>query len=240
MNKLRLYKFLGAEFFQKVVFKVEKLKYNIMKRIPNIEEKIDFLIDKQADLAIWFNKDKREEYEEKRKFSKMRYRKELYSEKNNNYHCSMEYPIEFIRQLEFNKKIHMSGIKINIGSLLALFVGSFIFSISLPIMVLLTLYQVICLVVNFECVNLQNYNLERFNNERLQQKFKIKTVRSYQNNYKKYGHASDKIEKLVKKSSTIPSVSDTIGVMETVEEKSELLALAQKQKKKLALTRKEG
>lgn len=239
MNKLRLYKLLGAEFFQGIVFRVEKLKYKLLHLIPNVEEKLDFIIDKQYDFKIRFNKDKSEELNEKRKFSKMRYRKELYSNKNINYHCDMEYPIEFIRQLEFNKGVHVKGLTANIGALLALLVGSLIFTVSSPIVIGLTIFQIISLIINFECVNLQNYNLERFNNERIKTSFKKKTIRSYQNNYKKYEHASKKIENLVKKSSTIPSVSDTISAMETEEEKEELLALARKQKKRLTLTRRE-
>lgn len=239
MKKINIYRLLGAEKFQYVVFGLERLKFHIMHKIPNIEGKMDYLIDKEYNFLTRIHKDKKEELEQKRKFAKMHYRKELYTNENNNYHCNMEYPIEFIRQLEFNKDMHVKALTMNIGALLALLVGNLIFTIALPITVLFTIYQIVSMIINFECINLQNYNLERFNNERTKANFTKKTIRSYQSNYKKFSHASEKIEKLVKNSSTIPTVSDTINCMETQEEREELLAMAQKQKKRLTLKRRE-
>ena len=239
MERLKLYRLLGAEVFQNVVFKIEKLKYKLLDKIPNIERKIDALIDFKYRLLSYLHKDRIPEYNEKKKFSKMRYRKEIYMKKNINYHCNMEYPSEFIKQLEFNKDVHMKGITYNIGALIAIILGSFIFPISSSLLIILSIYQVLALFINFECVNLQNYNLERFNNERRQNSFQKKTERSYRSNYQKYGKASEKICELLKNSSNIPSIDDTISVMETEEERKALLALAQKQKKRLVLSRKE-
>ena len=84
-------------------------------------------------------------------------------EKNRNYHFDIDYSKNFKNYLLWNKDVHLNGIIKNLV-ILALSIAALILSQGLIFNVALALAIInsIGLVINFECVNLQNYHLARF------------------------------------------------------------------------------
>ena len=130
-KKQKLYKKLGAEKFQKVVFKVEDIKFKIIKKcFPNFIKWYDKYCDFQKKRALKHAKTEEEQKEIIRniKFAKMAMRKELNTGKNRNYHIDSKKPTEIIEYLNWNKDIHIKGL-IKDGIIIALLIGGVILQI---------------------------------------------------------------------------------------------------------------
>ena len=161
-KKQELYKKLGAEKFQKVVFAVENLKYKLLKKFwPNFIDFYDKQCDKKRDKELKKEKDpkKRREIIERYRYEKMAIRKEMNREQNRNYHMDMNKPTEMIYYLNWNKNIHKRGIIINAITIPLLTAATIA---GIPFAIPFLIEELASAFINFQCINIQNYNIYRF------------------------------------------------------------------------------
>lgn len=226
--KIKIYTLLGAEIFQKVVFKVEKIKYIIMEKFfPNSYDFLEKVSDKD-----YVNKQKRKHYEDpqtRREYilEKLKYRKELVTSQNRNYHYNPESPTECIGYLKKNKEIHERGLKCNLILLLIIFVCSNILT-SIPTVYIIMGYllEIFSLFINFQCINLQNYNLERLENEKTIELLKKKEEIKINNDLKNYRQCSKVVSSKLMSSMKVPTVKDVTSEIKTSEQAQELRVMA--------------
>lgn len=231
-KKLKLYKILGAEQFQNVVFIVEKLKYKVIdKFFPNIniwyEKKCDkkFLkiiknnnIENKKGLLNMYQK------------SKLAFRKELVYKQNRNYHYDINHPTEFVKYLNINKRIHKKGIKKNIAVSTVICIFSLIIGNPFPVITnILLLSQLVMFIINFECINLQNYNLLRFENERTQNLLRKVEEKKLNSNLKKLDKCIEVVSETVNSKLEIPTVDDVVNRITTKEQAKQLLEYVKEQ-----------
>ena len=117
IDKEKLAKRLGAKEFQKLVYKVEDIKYSLLKNqlsflVPIVEKimksRKNRLINKTSDQV--------------NKNELILFRKELKQEKNRNYHFDIDYTKNFKKYLLWNKDVHLKGIIRNLVILALSFV----------------------------------------------------------------------------------------------------------------------
>lgn len=233
-HELSIYKLLGAEYFQKIVFLVEKIKYGLMEKfLPNASSNYEKNLKRKYERMI--EKGRIKEEDKKRvkldyQMQKMVFRKELLNRQNRNYHYDTKYPLQFIEYLKLNRYIHLKGLAFNLGALLAIIVSIiFIPTLDLSLFIPITIYEVINLIVNFECINLQNYNLCRFKEERLYRVLERRQNHSIETAVKKYANCSEKVYDLVIENDDIPTVQEVADCVTSSVEVEELLDVAKKQ-----------
>lgn len=284
-KKIELCKKLGADKFQKVVFKAEELKFKFIRRfIPRYIEHMDKLYDWIGKKELESSKKSLKKYnkikeetikklskttsEEKKNKIKQRanrklkrikqriipeevikknvqsnkilMRKEYYLSQNRNYHMDLDRPTEMLSYLEYNKRVHMNGLKRN-AVFLPIFTG---LSVAFPITTPLVAYELASTFINFQCVNIQNCNIYRFKQKEEQLK-KIEETRA-KTNIRKYGKVSSIVSKeLAKTEDRLPTMDEIIAsVGDDKEALAELrqLALSTMSKRNAinAKTRKKG
>lgn len=228
-KNMRVCELLGARQFQKIVFILERLKYQIIEKyFPNIRE----WYDKYNERSLVRNLSKCNEIERKRiideyRFAKLLFRKELIYKQNQNYHIDLENPTNFSKYLEFNKNIHIEGLKSNI-----LFVmGIIIFKVVInnPIIDIILIYNIISMIINFECINLQNYNLCRLENNQMKMLLEKREKKIKTDKIKRYGDGLKVIGKTFQEVDDIPKIGDVLGNVKTNEEKQQLLLYLKRQ-----------
>lgn len=231
-SKKDLYRFLGAEKFQKVVFGVEKLKYKIIEKFfPNIKETHEKISNKR------FQKRLKNEPIEIQQYllaeyqnQKLAFRKEIVYKQNRNYHYNLNYPTRFVKYLEWNKNIHIKGMKKDVVMLTGTIGLTFFLGNPIPLLsVLLILTNAIHLLIDFECVNLQNYNLERFQRketykllEKVEEKKKIE-------NLEKLGESIKPVVNAITSQIELPTVHQVVSDISTIEQTRKLLKYAKEQ-----------
>ncbi len=266
-KKIELCKKLGADKFQKVVFKVEELKFKFIRRfIPRYLEHMDKLFDWIGKKELESSKKSLKRYkrikedtiqrlsrttsEEKKtrikkranrklkrikqriipaevikknvQTNKLLARKEYYLSQNRNYHMDLDRPTEMLAYLEYNKRVHMNGLKRN-AVFLPIFTG---LSIAFPIVTPLAAYELASTFINFQCVNIQNCNIYRFKQK--EEKLKKIEERRAKTNIKKYGKVSSIVSKeLAKSKDRLPTMDEIItSVGDDKEALAELRQLA--------------
>lgn len=228
MDKEKLYRLLGASWFQKVVLKVEDLKFKFIDRFcPNIDKWYCNYCDKRVH-KLCLKVDSKEEKERIRlnyNFKKMSFKKELRDKKNRNYHIDFNNASKFKDYLLWNKKVHRdgmiwNGIWISLCSL-ALFFTSGIASVLTSIWLG---YNILALGVNFECVNLQNYNILRF--EEKEEVLKKLERRSKKRDVKNFAKVGERIYNKLCNRVEIPRSSDVVSDITDKEELEQLRRLA--------------
>jgi hypothetical protein len=235
-NKEKIYVLLGALKFQKIVFIVEKLKFKLIDKIPSFIKLNDKLID------VYCNKNLKKANSEEEKNNikelclkqKLYLRKEINIKQNRNYHYDENNPLNFIKYLNINKKIHVRGLTNNVITII-LFSAIFIVFptlLSKELFLFIILSQLLFSFINFQCINLQNYNLERFNNERIQKLLLKKEKINKEKNLKRYLNCSKKISNLMTETNDVPTIEIARNCLDNIEEKQELLNLALSQRKK--------
>lgn len=188
MDKEKLYEKLGASWFQKVVFKVEELKFKFIDKFcPNIgtwySKKCDIKANKLCLKAT--TEEEKTRIRIKYNYKKMAFKREIIEKKNRNYHINFNNASSFRDYLLWNKKVHKNGMIWNL-----IWIGlcgvslPFTSGVSLGIVATWLGYNVIALGVNFQCVNLQNYNLCRFDKrkdtlERLEKRSRKRDVKNF-------------------------------------------------------------
>ena len=228
MDKEKLYRLFGASWFQKVVLKVEDLKFKFIDRFcPNIDKWYCNYCDKRVH-KLCLKVDSKEEQERIRlnyNFKKMSFKKELRDKKNRNYHIDFNNASKFKDYLLWNKKVHRdgmiwNGIWISLCSL-ALFFTSGIASVLTSIWLG---YNILALGVNFECVNLQNYNIFRF--EEKEEILKKMERRSKNRDVKNFAKVGKRIYNKLCNRVEIPRSSDVVSDITDKEELEQLRRLA--------------
>lgn len=227
MDKIELYEKLGARKFQKVVFKVEKIKFAILRPFSGtiinfcekrIDRKVNMLIEKENSF------DKRQNIIRNAAREKLRLRIEFQSEKNRNYHINLLKPNEIITYLQINKKIHERGIIANFIALILSIGGLFVFNgVFIPILGVSILYNVFSGFINFECINLQNYNIERIE-RKLDTLIKVRE-RRLKKAVKSYGEVSKVLAPLISKDVSIPESKKIISNLTTKDELNQMKVL---------------
>ena len=235
LDKEKLAKRLGAKEFQKLVYKVEDIKYSLLKNqlsflVPIVEKimknRKNRLINKTSDPV------KQELIENNYKNDLILFRKELNQEKNRNYHFDIDYSKNFKNYLLWNKDVHLKGIIKNLV-ILALSTAALVLSQGLIFnaALVLTIINSIGLVINFECVNLQNYHLARF--ERVETKLEERKKNALLQKTQKYGNAINAINKQIEKSDSLPKLDVRQMKLQELEELRNLLTEVNSSNKKL-------
>lgn len=174
---------------------------------------------------------------------KLKYRKELVTSQNRNYHYNPESPTECIGYLKKNREIHQKGIISNILLLIIIFVASNLLT-SIPAIYIIIgyLFEIFSLFINFECINLQNYNLERLENARTLELLKKKEEKKINSDLKNYRECSRVVSSKLMSSIKLPTVSEVTEEIKTKEQAEQLRIMAsrrlsylesQKEEKKL-------
>ncbi len=224
-KKQELCKRLGAESFQKVVFKVEDLKYKLLKKLwPNFISFYDKQLDKKKRKELRKEKDpeKRKQIKEKYRYEKMAIRKEFNREQNRNYHMDMNKPLEILHYLNWNKRVHTKGLVQNLIAIPLLSIATALgFGIAIPFLV----EEVFSLFINFQCINIQNYNIYRI--EEREETFKKLEERRLRSNIAQYGEAAKVIDKTLASTEEIPTFKEILENAKTPEELQQLKKLIQ-------------
>lgn len=209
-KQIQLYKKLGAEHFQKIVFGVEKLKFKLLKTIcPNFIKYFDKYADfKQKHILKKIKSpNTRTEIIKRFKFSKMAMRKEFYQEKNRNYHIDNNNPTEIYNYLQWNKDIHKRGMIKNLIAI-PIYITGIALGFTVPATILL-LCELLGLGINFECINIQNYNMCRY--KLSEESLKRKREKRLKDNIEQYGEASELIYNSIEKKEQLPSMTEIIN-----------------------------
>lgn len=237
-RKLKLYERLGALRFQKVVLKVEEIKFKVIKKFfPNIIPKFDKYCDWRQKRAI---KRAKSEEEIKRirnhtKLAKMAMRKELNEEKNRNYHLDPKKPTELLGYLHWNKDVHKRGL-IKDAVLIPILIAGVVFNI--PGAAVLLVIELLSAAVNFECINIQNYNICKL--ERLQPILERREQQAVQKNIEQYGKAAEVIHKSIEQSESLPTFDEIIDNIDNVEQLRQMRAMFRKAQEERAVQKKIG
>lgn len=223
-RKIKICELLGATKFQKVVFKVEEIKFKVIKKVcPNFIKYFDKYCDYRRDKNI----KKVQSEVEKRKIInhyrnlKLLMRKELVREQNRNYHMDTNRPAEFIEYLKINKNIHKNGLLTDGIALVGLSIAA-AYGITgvIPLIVL----SAGSAFINFQCINIQNYNIYRY--EEKKEALKKLQEKRQKNKIKKYGIGANVIRETFNKVEEIPTKKDIKNNIQTQEEKEQIIALA--------------
>lgn len=222
-NKINRCKLLGAEKFQKVVFKVESLKYKTIKFVcPNFLNYYDKFLDykRRKEIKKAHSSANKKMINEKYRRHKMLVHKEFNCEKNINYHMDINHPSGFIYYLNWNKNVHKRGLVKNAFLISCFGMLSFF---EVPFAPLLMMLEIGGAIINFQCINIQNYNIYRFkqNEEKLKKLEKI----SQERNLRKYGEASKIINQCMNKTDDLPSFDDIVSNVENVEQLQQLRSM---------------
>ncbi len=226
-RKIKIYEKLGALQFQKVVFKLEKIKFSIInKYFPSYIKFTDKILDFKARSRLRKAKTEDEKTKIKKliRYSKMLNRRELNTLKNRNYHINNNDPTVIYDYLEWNKSIHKKGLITNIVSL-PILVG--LASLSVPYTIPFIALETFSAIVNFECINIQNYNICRY--RKIEPLLEKRKQREVKNNIERYGKASEVIYNSVEKSDTkLPSIDEIVENITTKEQAEQMKELLEK------------
>lgn len=231
-NQKDLYLFLGAEKFQKVVFFVEKIKYKIIERFfSNIKNNYERISDKRFKKKIEKESIQNQqlllmEYQNQ----KMAFRKELVYKQNRNYHYNPNYPTKFLKYLEWNKKLHIRGMKKDIVLLIGTIGLTILLGNPVPILsILFILKSTISLGIDFACVNLQNYNLYRFKEEKTYSLLEKIEEKKREKNLNKLGESIKPVSSAITSQIELPNVNQVVNEITTIEQTRKLLEYAKEQ-----------
>lgn len=215
-KKIKLYEMLGAEKFQKVVLKVEELKFKIIKKFfPNFIDNYDRYCDSEQEkqLSKATTEEERQKIRKEFKMLKLAMRKEMNQEKNRNYHMDSNRPTEIIKYLEWNKEVHKGGLikDLIIAAISTVGVAAG-FAWVIPILVVSLLNA----AINFECVNIQNCSICKY--KKCEQALERKEMKTTMKNIDEYGEVSEVIAKAIDESEKLPSFSEIIDMCDRPEQ----------------------
>lgn len=231
-NKKDLYCVLGAEKFQQVVFKLERLKYKIIEKyFPSIREINEKISDKR------FQKRLKKEPIEKQQYllaehqnQKLIFRKELTYKQNVNYHYNVNHPTRFLKYLEWNKKVHIRGMKKSIFILIGTIGLTCLLGNPFPLFSMLLIGgNMMSLIINFECVNLQNYNLVRFKQKETYALLKKIEEKKQKENLEKLGESIEPVSKVITNQVELPTINQVVKEITTIEQTRQLLEYVKEQ-----------
>lgn len=226
--KKETYEKLGAKQFKKLVFKVEKIKWKIIKKLfPNYLNRMEKNIRKVRDKQIKKAKSQEEINKINATYKKnvMLMKKEYNTELNINYHLDINNPEETKKYLEYNKKVHKSWLKIDaVAAPILIGLLAMGHTWTIPLIAILGVEA----LKNFECINLQNYSIACL--EEKKEKLKQLSIKTIERKRKKYGEAQDVITKVVTESDNIPNIDKVISEAKSKESLEQLRKLLLKEK----------
>ena len=200
-KKIKQCEKLGALQFQKVVFKVEDIKFKVLKKLwPNFLVFYDKQCDKKKRKLL---KKAKTEDDRKRIIDETRKTKMIY-------------------YLNWNKNIHKRGIIINAITIPLLTAATIA---GIPFAIPFLIEELASAFINFQCINIQNYNIYRF--QEREETFKKMEARRMANNMQKHGEAAKVISKAMEKTEDIPTMKQIIEGIETKEQLEQLRSLVQ-------------
>ena len=221
-KKIELCDKLGASKFQKVVLKVEELKFKVLKNIfPNFLEHYDRYIDNQRDKKLKKETDmtKRQQIIRESRNNKIAIRRELNKEQNRNYHMDKNKPTEFINYLNWNKKVHKKGLIKNTLVILGATCMNLL-GIAPALTILAIVSELFGAFINFQCINIQNSHIYRF--KMLEETLKRKEARKNNSNLQNYSKAADVYSRTIESTMEVPTLEELIANIKTKEEMEEL------------------
>lgn len=226
-KKIKLCEKLGAKQFQSIVFKVEDIKWKVIKKLfPNYLKFVDKIIDKKANKRL--KKAKTEASKENikliAKIEKMKSRKEYNRKENINYHIS-SCPTNFLYYLNWNKNIHERGI---IKDIVLLPISALALTSGTAFAIPLAIYNISSLFINFQCINLQNYNIARIN--LIKNKLENQEKKKIENDIAKYGEAINLVSSTIKEKEKLPTLEDIVNSIKTKEQAEQLKQLILREK----------
>ena len=186
----------------------------LLKKNMNINE-----IREITELTLDEIKQINEEY----RFKKLNLKKEINRKENRNYHINLNNPNEIKKYLEYNKKIHKDGLKSNIIFTSLLILLNLFISINPILFISLILFEIMSIIINFECINLQNYNLCRLENKKTKKVLKKLEEKKNKNMIKNMSKGSKVIGDTFRNTVDIPTIDDIINNIKEKEEAVELL-----------------
>jgi len=229
IKNMKICEFFGAKQFQKIVFFLENLKYQVIEKVfPNIYEWYDKYSERKLERKLErSNGVNKKQIIDEYRFGKLLFRKELIYKQNENYHIDLENPTNFSNYLKFNKKIHIDGLKSNIF----LIIGILIFKLIINNWVtnLILMYNIISMIINWQCINLQNYNLCRLENEQMKLLLEKREKKVKEDKIKKYGEGFKVIGRTFQDTEDIPKINEILSNVRTIEEREQLLLYLKKQ-----------
>ena len=225
-NNTRINEILGAKRFQKYVFILERVKYKIVEKLfPNLQEDYEKRLNKALDKALEEEQDeiKREAIMKNYHDRVLASRQETNNRHNRNYHINKDNPMEFIKYLKSNKKIHMKGLVGN-GVIYLIGIPLLATGVISPLVGGIVLgINTINTIVNFECVNLQNYNIKRLEKNRKQ--FEELKARREERDLESYKNVTSVVSSKIKNQREIPKVEEVVKEISTKEQLEEMRKL---------------
>ena len=161
-RKKELHEKLGALKFRELVFKLEKIKFKVMKKIclnfiSYYEKWCDFNTKRMLKKAK--NNNEAELIEFNNKLSKLKMRKEWNKEENRNYHLDNKSPSQIINYLNWNKMVHQNNLKKDAIIIPILWLGTyFFFPFALPLLI----FSCGSVFINLQCINLQEHSIAKY------------------------------------------------------------------------------
>ncbi len=219
-KKIKLHKALGAEEFQKVVFKVEQIKFKVLKKVcPNFIKYFDKYCDRYRNKLLRKATSDKDVKEVNRyiNFLKMDMRREFNSEQNRNYHMKKEASTDIYKYLVWNKDVHKSSLVKDLVLIPITTAGSIFIT---PWLTPLLAYEMLSAFINFECINIQNYNICRY--KLIEDKLKEREERKIQASIEEYGDVAEILDKKIETSDKLPSMNEIIDSLETKEQAEKL------------------
>lgn len=232
-EKAVLHKKLGAEKFQKVVFKVEKAKYKVLKRFGNGFLKLyDKIVDRKRDKQLKKKHYKQASIDNFRK-AKMLLRKEMIYGQNRNYHIEVDMTSDFMEYLNWNKQVHKDGLKSN-GVIIAGAILGTIVGVPPIITVPLLALETVGAGINAQCINLQEYNIARLKaKEDKLNKIRTKKIKR---DVAKYQQAAVPVTKALAKTKDLVSPENIVENIDNIEQLQQLKSLIEATKNQRNIT----
>lgn len=229
-KKIKRCEILCAKKFQKFVFKIERLKWKIVRKlIPNYLKIVDKFIEKNCEKKIRKAKKSEEIDAIKRNgvMQKMALRKEYNKKENLNYHINKNRPSQFIQELNWNKSIHQRNLKWN-GILLpaSIIASSLGFWQAIPF----SIYQAISTFINFQCINVQNYNIFRI--KKIENRLKVKEQKIEQNQIEKYKDGYELIGNKIEEKKDIVNINEIVENISSIKQLKQIKELLIEEQKK--------
>ncbi len=225
-TKMKIYRFLGADYFQKLVFKVEKIKYKILDKYSlEVIKWYESMCDQEYEKSKDDNKTEDRLYDYQLK--KLALRKEIAHKQNRNYHYNPNYPTKFVKHIRKNREIHIRGLIVDIIEMIVLII-TFPIIVEISPILLGILLTIVALefIKDFECINLQNYNLCRFENEKMKRKLEQLEKSKLQENLKNLSEGSKVVANILKQSLEVPTIDEVVEQVTTKKEQEQLVSYA--------------
>jgi len=170
LKKEKIYEYLGAKQFKVIVMKAEKVKFNIIHRwFPKADLWYERYCNKEMKRLCRKTKDEDEKKAIRFEYNqlKLMFEKENINRQNRNYHIDLG-NIDLSKQyLLWNRGVHVRGLVVSTILTIACGIGMTLLTGGLAIAAGIgCAVEVGSMVINFQCINLQNYNLCRLEKSR--------------------------------------------------------------------------